>query len=90
MLVMYTLRRASDGTMLLGPLNKRVYASFAPKRHVFAIARREADKRGFTKDCGKQVQLLTDGDEDLANPASVADLWSAGYDSRRAERSIGT
>lgn len=69
MLVMYTLRRAPDGTKLLGPLNKRVYASFAPKRHVFAIARREADKRGFTKDSGKLVQLLTDGDEDLATYA---------------------
>lgn len=69
MVVMYTLRRAPDGTKLLGPVNKRVYASFAPKRHAFAIARREADKRGFTKDCGKQVQLLTDGDEDLATYA---------------------
>jgi hypothetical protein len=49
--VMYTLRRAKDGTAtLLGPVNRRVYASFAPKRHVFAVARREADKRGFTKD----------------------------------------
>ena len=64
--VMYTLRRSTDGTKLLGPLNRRVYASFAPKRHAFAIARREADKRGFTKDSGKLVQLLTDGDEDLA------------------------
>jgi len=27
-LVMYTLRRSPDGTKLLGPLNKRVYASF--------------------------------------------------------------
>ena len=65
--VMYTLRRAEDGTrQLLGPVNRRVYASFAPKRHVFAIARREADKRGFTKDSGKIVQVVTDGDDDLA------------------------
>jgi len=42
---------------------------FAPKRHVFAIARREADKRGFTRDSGKLLQLLTDGDEDLATYA---------------------
>jgi hypothetical protein len=65
--VMYTLRRAKDGTAtLLGPVNRRVYASFAPKRHVFAVARREADKRGFTKDSGKLVQIVTDGDDDLA------------------------
>lgn len=65
--VMYTLRRAKDGAeWLLGPVNRRVYASFAPKRHVFAVARREADKRGFTQDSGKLVQIVTDGDDDLA------------------------
>jgi hypothetical protein len=63
--VMYTLKRADDGA-LLGPVNKRVYASFAPKRHAFAYARREADKRGFTQDSGKTVQLVTDGDDDFA------------------------
>jgi hypothetical protein len=62
--VMYTLRRAADGT-LEGPINKKVYASYAPKRHAFAIARREADKRGFTKDSGKLVQIIMDGDNDL-------------------------
>lgn len=65
--VMYTLRRASDGSgRLLGPINKQVYGSFASKRHAFAIARREADKRGFTTGVGKLVQVVTDGDEDLA------------------------
>ena len=64
--VMYTLRREPMGTKLLGPLNRRVYASFAPKRHAFAIARREADRRGFTPDSGQVIQILTDGDEDLA------------------------
>lgn len=64
--VMYTLRRANDGTeTLLGPINRWVYSSFAPKRHAFAIARREADKRGFTKGSGKLIQIITDGDEDL-------------------------
>lgn len=63
--VMYTLKRAPDGT-LAGPINKKVYASYAPKRHAVAIARREADKRGFVKGDGKQVQIITDGDNDLA------------------------
>lgn len=62
--VMYTLRRAADGT-LEGPINKKIYASYAPKRHVFAIARREADKRGFTSDSSKLVQIVMDGDNDL-------------------------
>jgi len=65
--VMYTLRR--EGPRLLGPVNRWVYASFAPKKHAFAIARREANKRGFTQESGKLVQLVTDGDPDLARYA---------------------
>ena len=66
--VMYTLKKAPDGDgnpVLLGPINKRVYASYAPKRHAFAIARREADKRGFTAKSRKTNHIVTDGDEDL-------------------------
>jgi hypothetical protein len=62
--VMYTLRRSANGA-LLGPFNKKVYASYAPKRHAVCIARREANKRGFTEDSGKLVQIVTDGDNDL-------------------------
>ena len=36
------------------------------KRHAFAVAQREANKRGFGPGSGKLVQLLTDGDNDLA------------------------
>ena len=64
MVVMYTLRRV--GTRRLeGPINVRHYASFAPKRHAFVLARRWADKRGFADTSGKLVQVLTDGDRDL-------------------------
>lgn len=63
--VLYTLRRSADGT-LEGPIRKKVYASYAPKRHAVAIARREADKRGFGRECPKRVQIVTDGDNDLA------------------------
>jgi hypothetical protein len=62
--VLYTLKRGDDG-FLLGPINKKVYASYAPKRHAVAIARREADKRGFDDQSGKLVQVVTDGDNDL-------------------------
>jgi hypothetical protein len=65
---MYTLRKTTDADgkpALLGPINQWHYASYAPKRHAFAIARREADKRGFQDDSGKTIQVLTDGDEDL-------------------------
>lgn len=62
--VMYTLKRSDDG-LLEGPINKKVYASYAPKRHAVAVARREADKRGFNNQSGKLVQIVTDGDNDL-------------------------
>ncbi len=66
--VMYTLQKARDDDgkpLLLGPINKRYYASYAPKRHAFAIARREADKRGFTEKSNKPIHVVTDGDEDF-------------------------
>lgn len=69
--VLYTLRKEKHQGkwVLCGPLNRWTYASFAPKRHAFAVARREADKRGFTLESGRLIQLLTDGDEDLADYA---------------------
>ncbi len=90
--VMYTLLKGEDGERH-GPINAWRYASFAPKRHAFAVARREASKRGFGPESGKLVQLVTDGDNDLACYAKellpqalhsidvihvVEKLWSAG------------
>jgi len=62
---MYTLRRC--GTRRLeGPLNKWHYVTFASKRRAFEVAQREAIKRGFGPKSGRVVQLVTDGDDDLA------------------------
>jgi hypothetical protein len=66
MVVMYTLRRCAGTGLLLGPINKRCYASFAPKRHAFEYARREATRRGFAPGTTKTIQIVTDGDNDLA------------------------
>jgi hypothetical protein len=63
MVVTYTLKR--EGKLLLGPLNRRVYASFGKKRHAFEYALEEAERRGFGKGTDKTVQILTDGDPDL-------------------------
>ena len=62
--VMYTLKR--QGSLLLGPLNKRLYVSFGPKQLAFQWAQRQAARRGFSSDSGKLIQVVTDGDEDLA------------------------
>ncbi len=64
--VMYTLRR-SGTRRLEGPVNKWLYASFAPKRHAFKMARHWANERGFSDESGKLVQVVTDGDNDLAS-----------------------
>lgn len=71
-LVMFTLKEALDAKgrpYLKGPINRWVYVSNAKKEHAFAIARREADKRGFTVGSGKRVQFLSDGDPNLAELA---------------------
>jgi len=63
LVVMYTLKR--QGKHLLGPRNRWHYASFAPKRHAFEIARREAARRGYHQGSRKLIQVVTDGDLDL-------------------------
>ncbi len=64
LLVMYTLKteRRSGKTLRLGPINRRIYGSFAKKRHAFAVARREANRRGFTPESGKLIQVVIDGE----------------------------
>jgi len=91
MVVMFTLHRHSN--KLLGPINRKLYASFAPKKHAFAIARRDANKRGFAPGAGKLIQIVTDGDPDLTTYATeyfpeamhtidvmhvIEKLWTAG------------
>jgi hypothetical protein len=68
LVVMYTLREAKlpgGRRRLEGPINRRVYASYASKRHAFAVARRDAERRGFGPHSGKRVQLVFDGDRVL-------------------------
>ena len=65
LIVMYTLKttRGSKGELIRkGPINRWVYASYAKKKHAFAVARREADRRGFQQRSGKLVQIVIDGE----------------------------
>jgi len=96
LVVMYTLKEAKlpgGRQRLEGPINRRVYASYAPKRHAFAIARRDANRRGFGPLSGKRIQLVFDGDRVLETYAreffpkatitldvihAVEYLWKAG------------
>lgn len=71
LLVMYTLKAGMhEGERVLkGPINRRVYGSFAKQRHAFAVARREADRRGFSAESGKVVQIVMDGANSLSDYA---------------------
>src|SRR5260370_40906877 len=57
---MYTLKRGEDGK-LHGPINKKIYATFAGSKAAAAWARAEATKRGFGPDTQETVQILMDG-----------------------------
>jgi uncharacterized protein UPF0236 len=62
--VMYTLARGTDG-QLHGPLNKKLYATFAGRKAAAQWARAEATKRGFGPETSKTVQLVMDGAKGL-------------------------
>src|SRR6266852_7672703 len=63
-LVMYTLKRGADGK-LHGPINKKVWATFAGRKAAAQWARAEATKRGFGPDTTKTVQIVLDGAKGL-------------------------
>jgi hypothetical protein len=62
--VMYTLQRSADG-QLHGPLNKKLYATFAGRKAAAWWARAAATKRGFGPDTTKTVQIVLDGAKSL-------------------------
>jgi len=62
--VMYTLKRGDDGK-LHGPLNKKIWATFAGRKAAAQWARAQASKRGFGPNTTKTVQIVMDGVESL-------------------------
>jgi hypothetical protein len=60
LIVMYTLRRGADG-LLHGPVNKKVWGTFAGRRAAALWARAEATRRGFGPQRNQDVQVLVDG-----------------------------
>jgi hypothetical protein len=62
--VMYTLQRGDDGK-LHGPINKKLYATFAGRQAGALWARAEATKRGFGPDTTKTIQIVLDGAKGL-------------------------
>ena len=64
--VMYTLQSGQDGR-LHGPINKKLYATFAGRKAAARWARAEATKRGFGPNTTKTVQIVLDGAKGLKN-----------------------
>ena len=62
--VMYTLKRGADGK-LHGPINKKIWGTFAGRKAGALWARGQATKRGFGPDTTKTVQIVMDGVESL-------------------------
>lgn len=62
--VIYTLKTGADGK-LHGPINKKLYATFAGRKAAALWARAEATKRGFGPDTTKTVQIVLDGAKGL-------------------------
>lgn len=69
LIAMYTLRIGSDG-LLHGPINKKVWGSYAPRKLMFAWARRQATKRGFPPDTDKRIHIAVDGGKCLKDGLS--------------------
>jgi len=69
LVVMYTLKRKEDGK-LHGPINKKVWGSYAPRKVMLAWARRQATKRGFPPKTNKRIHIVIDGEKCLRNGLS--------------------
>ncbi len=61
---MYTLQRGEDG-QLHGPINKKVWGSYAPRKVMLAWARGQATKRGFPPDTNTCIHIVVDGEKCL-------------------------
>ena len=57
----YTLKRGADG-QYHGPYNKRIWASYAPRKVMLAWAKREAERRGIDPQTATNVHIVIDGE----------------------------
>ncbi len=62
--VMYTLKQGEDGK-LHGPINKKIWGTFAGRQAAAWWARAEATQRGFGPDTAPTVQIVLDGAKGL-------------------------
>ena len=70
LVVMYTLKRGKDDK-LHGPLNKKVWGSYVPRKVMLEWARNQATMRGFPLDTNKRIHIVIDGERCLKKRLSV-------------------
>jgi hypothetical protein len=64
LVVIYTLKKGDDGK-LHGPINKKVWGSYAPRKVMLEWARTQANKRGFELGSDKRIHIVIDGEKCL-------------------------
>ena len=64
LVAMYTLHRGKD-EKLHGPINKKIFGQFGPRKDAIAWARDQATRRGFGPETDKTVQIVIDGERCL-------------------------
>ena len=64
LVAMYTLKIGKDGK-LHGPINKKIWGSYAPRKEMLQWARNQATSRGFPPDTDKRVHVAIDGEKCL-------------------------
>lgn len=64
LVVMYTLKRGDEG-QLHGPMNKKVWGSYAPRKVMLEWARDQAIRRGFDPCSDKCIHIAVDGEKCL-------------------------
>lgn len=64
LVAIYTLKKGDDG-QLHGPINKKIWGSYAPRKVMLQWARNQATSRGFPPDTDKRVHIAIDGEKCL-------------------------
>ena len=76
LVAIYTLKRGAEGLMH-GPINKKVWGTYAGKKAAALWARAQATKRGFPPGTSKVVEIVVDGAKGLrkALAKEFPDAW---------------
>ena len=64
LVALYTLKRGGDG-LLHGPINKKIWGSYAARDEMMKWAKEHAKQRGFDPETNQNIHILMDGETTL-------------------------